>query len=54
MLLQKRSKFRKWVVDMWMDNKEERDKFGLPRLTLIQYIRNYRWWLKSKYRKNYD
>lgn len=54
MLHQKRSKFRKWVLDMWGENKEERDKFGLPRLTLIQYVKSYRWWLKSKYRKNYD
>lgn len=54
MLNKKRTKFRKWLFDMWADNREERDKFGIPRLTFAQYVLSYKWWLKRKYRKEHD
>lgn len=42
--------FREWLQDLWLENCEEKDSYREPRLTLQEYFRRYRWWLRREYR----
>ena len=41
--------FREWLVDLWRANCDEHDGWGQPRMTMNEYFKQYRWWLKREY-----
>ena len=43
-------KFRAWVNEIWMQNKEERLTYGEDPATIKQYWDTYKWWLRREYR----
>jgi hypothetical protein len=48
--LQTASPFRIWVQNLWMENREERLVFGEDPVTIQQYWKTYKWWIKREYR----
>jgi hypothetical protein len=48
--LQTASPFRIWVQNLWMENREERLTFGDDPVTIQQYWKTYKWWIKREYR----
>jgi hypothetical protein len=48
--LQTASSFRIWVQNLWMENREERLTFGDDPVTIQQYWKTYKWWIKREYR----
>jgi hypothetical protein len=44
------SPFRIWVQNLWMENREERLTFGDDPVTIQQYWRTYKWWIKREYK----
>jgi hypothetical protein len=44
------SPFRIWVQNLWMENREERLTFGDDPVTIQQYWKTYKWWIKREYR----
>jgi hypothetical protein len=43
--------FRDWIRNIWYENREERLAFGENPITLEQYVRKNKWFLKRKFRK---
>ena len=41
--------FREWLVDLWRANCDEHDGWGQPPMTMNEYFKQYRWWLKREY-----
>ena len=50
----KQTKFRNWVNDIWMENREERLLFNEDPITIKQYWDKYKYWLKREYRYQND
>ena len=48
--LQTASPFRIWVQNLWMENREERLTFGDDPVTIQQYWKTYKWWIKREYK----
>lgn len=50
----KKSEFRMWVYDLYLNNREEREIFGDDAIDVRTYFAKYRWWLKREfiYQKN--
>jgi len=48
--LQTASPFRIWVQNLWMENREERLVFDEDPVTIQQYWKTYKWWIKREYR----
>jgi hypothetical protein len=44
------SPFRIWVQNLWMENREERLTFGDDSVTIQQYWKTYKWWIKREYK----
>lgn len=44
------SKFKLWVQELWMQNREERLTYGEDPATMKQYWDTYKWWLRREYR----
>jgi hypothetical protein len=44
------SPFRIWVQNLWMENREERLVFGDDPVTIQQYWKTYKWWIKREYK----
>jgi hypothetical protein len=44
------SPFRIWVQNLWMENREERLTFGDDPVTIQQYWKTYKWWIKREYK----
>jgi len=44
------SKFRNWVNEIWLENREERLLFKEDPITIKQYWGRYKYWLKREYR----
>ena len=44
------SRFRLWVQELWMNNKEERLIWGEEPATIEQYWNTYKWWIRREYR----
>ena len=42
--------FRTWLQNLWYENCEERMNWGSDKLTLSEYFRQYKWWLRREYR----
>ena len=47
----KQTPFRAWLQNLWMANKDEHADAGEPALSLEEYIRRYKWWLKRIYQQ---
>ena len=45
-----KSKFRRWVEEIWRDNCEERLTYGQDPATIKQYWDTYKYWLKREYK----
>jgi hypothetical protein len=50
LLPQTASPFRMWVQNLWIENCEERRVYKEDTVTMQQYWKTYKWWIKSKYR----
>ena len=48
--MNKTTPFRKWLHELWWQNCDEHDGYGLPRMTMSEYIARYKYWLKREYR----
>jgi len=46
----KKESFRAWLQNLWMENKDEHAEAHELPLSLDEYIRRYKWWLKREYR----
>jgi hypothetical protein len=46
----KQSLFRAWLQNIWLANADERKSFGFDPITLSEYFRRYKWWLKREYK----
>jgi len=44
------SQFRMWVHNLWMENCEERLVYQQDPVTIQQYWKTYKWWIKREYR----
>ena len=44
------SRFRLWVQQIWMENREERLTYGEEPATIKQYWNTYKWWIRREYR----
>ena len=44
------SPFRMWVQNLWIDNCEERLVYKQDPVTIQQYWKTYKWWIKREYR----
>ena len=44
------SAFRRWVNELWMENREERLLYGQDPATMKQYWDAYKWWIKREYK----
>jgi hypothetical protein len=44
------SPFRMWVHNLWMENSEERLVYQENPVTIQQYWKTYKWWIKREYR----
>jgi hypothetical protein len=42
--------FRNWLQNIYIDNCEEHDAWGEPRISIKQYFSRYKWWLRREYR----
>ena len=47
----KNSDFRVWVIDYYTQNREERLTYRQEPYTIIEYLSQFKWWLRSRYRK---
>jgi hypothetical protein len=45
------SEFRSWVHNLWVDNCEERFRFGETKLSKSEYWHTFKWWVKREYQK---
>jgi hypothetical protein len=45
----KQSKFRLWVQELWMENREEKLTYGEDPVTIKTYWDKYKFWLKREY-----
>lgn len=45
-------KFRFWLMEMWMQHKDEYMELGIaiPESDAQEYFRKYKYWLKREYR----
>ena len=48
--MSKLTPFRLWVQNIWFENKQEHDEFGLDPYTQEEYFQKYKYWLKREYR----
>ena len=48
------SAFRIWVLNIWMENREERLLYGEEPATIKQYWERYKYWLKREYKHQRD
>jgi hypothetical protein len=46
----KPSSFRLWCQNLWIANADERSEMGFDRITLEEYFKRYKYWLKREYR----
>ena len=46
----KNSPFRTWLQNIWMANADERSNMGFDRITLEEYFKRYKYWLKREYK----
>jgi hypothetical protein len=44
------SPFRIWVMNLWMENREERLLFREDPVTMKQYWDTCKWWVKREYK----
>ncbi len=44
------SQFRNWVRNLWIENCEERLVYQQDPVTIQQYWKTYKWWIKREYR----
>jgi hypothetical protein len=44
------SPFRMWVQNLWIENCEERLVYKQDPVTIQQYWKTYKWWIKREYR----
>lgn len=45
----KKSEFRMWVYNLYLDNREEREIFRDDLIDVQTYFKKYRWWLKREF-----
>lgn len=43
--------FKNWVRNKWVENCDERDLAHQPRYSFDEYVKTYKWWLKSRFRE---
>ena len=46
---EKKSNFRMWVLNIWIENTEEHLLFKESPYTMQEYWAKHRWWLKREY-----
>ena len=46
----KNSPFRVWCQELWMANADERREMGFDRITMHEYFKRYKFWLKREYK----
>jgi hypothetical protein len=46
----KETPFRSWLRILWAANAAERADFGFDPITLQEYFKRYKYWLKREYR----
>ena len=46
----KNSPFRAWLQNLWMENKDEHAEAGELAMSLEEYFKRYKWWLKREYK----
>ena len=49
----KSSPFRAWLQNLWMANADERREMGFGPISLDEYFRRYKYWLKREYKSYY-
>lgn len=47
----KNSEFRRWVMELWLNNKEEHLNWNQEPYTINEYWSRYKWWIKTEWRK---
>lgn len=48
--MKRQSSFRLWLQNLWLQNCDEHDGYGQPRMTMAEYFSRYKYWLKREYR----
>jgi hypothetical protein len=48
----KNSQFSNWIRQMWLENRDEYQRWGEQPLTIQEYWGQHKWWLKKEYRKS--
>ena len=46
----KTSPFRIWCRNLWIANADERNEMVFDRITLEEYFKRYKFWLKREYK----
>lgn len=49
----KQSEFRRWIMELWLTNKEEHLTWGQEPYTINEYWTKHKWWCRSEWRKKY-
>jgi len=45
----KKSDFRHWVNNIWLENQRECYHFHEPEISMREYFNKYKYWLKREY-----
>lgn len=48
--MRKKTHFRWWVENLWLENCEEHFQYGEPKYSLSEYFNKFKYWLKREYR----
>jgi len=43
--------FRTWLNNRYYENQQERDSFNDKKISLKEYFRDNKWWLKSEFKR---
>jgi hypothetical protein len=46
----KNSQFSNWLRQIWLENCDEHQGYGERSLTMQEYWKEYKWWLKREYK----
>lgn len=44
------NEFRRWVINLWIENTDERQGYRELPYSIKEYFNKYKWWLKREYR----
>ena len=50
----KKSNFRVWCQNLWMANVDERKEMRFDHISMAEYFKRYKYWLKREYKYQRD